>query len=167
MCKENCNGTCNCENCEEVEVNENVENVEEQEDKQFKVDPNLVKKIHGMGDSELYTYLTKSSNSDLLILVDYYLSEKQKHKLNDLKKFAEIKVRYSVTMSHDRKPATMSDIDRACTLVYKMLLKMISQLNKEVTLTQEAINEIEKHLGKSITEWVEDQNQVQESESNE
>jgi hypothetical protein len=77
------------------------------------------------------------------------------------KRFGEINQIAKQTWDHDHRQATILDIDKACTHVYRITLEMLKQINNTQMATIEAINRIEAHLGMEITKFVPDEPEQQ------
>ena len=75
--------------------------------------------------------------------------------------FQAIKIEAKESWDYDHKPATMSDVNKACTNVYTIMLRLMNvqntQHNEEVNKIQSAINRIEKKLGIEPTVWEDEQ----------
>lgn len=71
--------------------------------------------------------------------------------------FQDIKIRAKQSWDHDHKMAMMMDIDRACTNVYTLLLRIFKVHNdtyvEELSQIRAAINRIEEKVGLEPTVW--------------
>lgn len=71
--------------------------------------------------------------------------------------FQDIKLKAKQSWDHDHKVATMADVDRACTNLYGLVLRIIKSLSdgtiRELGAVHLAINKIEEKLGIEITDW--------------
>lgn len=72
--------------------------------------------------------------------------------------YQHIKMTAKKIHEHDMASARNIDVDMAVTRAYTILLKMIGSLNQTVIKQCEAINKIEEHLGLSITQFGDDEN---------
>lgn len=76
------------------------------------------------------------------------------------KKFQGIRQECKQSWDYDHKTATMMDVNRACTNVYGMLVKLLqaetSSFDPVLNKLGEAINNIEERLGMPITQWIEE-----------
>ena len=73
--------------------------------------------------------------------------------------FQDIKIRAKQSWDHDHKMAMMMDVDRACSNVYTLLLRIFKVHNdtyvEELNQIRTAINRIEEKVGLELTSWEE------------
>lgn len=79
--------------------------------------------------------------------------------------FQDIKLKAKQSWDHDHKMASMADVDRACTNLYTLVLRIIKALGdgtaREFDTVHLAINKIEEKLGLEITNWSEEPQDIQ------
>lgn len=72
-------------------------------------------------------------------------------------RFQAIKQECKQSFEHDRKMASNADVDRACTAIYTLLVKMIGgqgdAVIRELGEIHQAINRIEEAVGIPQTKW--------------
>lgn len=77
------------------------------------------------------------------------------------KRFQEIRQEAKQSWDYDHKTATMEDVNRACTNLYGMILKILkaetSSFDPVLNKMGEAINNIEERLGMPQTVWNEEE----------
>lgn len=71
--------------------------------------------------------------------------------------FQDIKLKAKKSWEHDHKTATMEDVDKACTNLYTLILRIWRAYNdgvsEELIKIHDAINKIEEKLGIDATDW--------------
>lgn len=76
---------------------------------------------------------------------------------DNYQKFQDIKLRAKESWDHDHKMAMMMDVNRACTNVYTLLLRIFKVHNdtyvEELSQIRTAINRIEEKVGLKPTVW--------------
>lgn len=91
----------------------------------------------------LVEYLAKIHPSDAYDLIHHEVPQKHMQEIKNDPKLAltmkEITKRATESWNHDHSSATMFDVDKACSRVYGILLKMIAELNKSQVQMQEEI----------------------------
>lgn len=74
--------------------------------------------------------------------------------------FQDIKIRAKQSWDYDHKTPSMNDIDRACTNVYVLALRLMKVHNdaiiEELNAIRSAINKIEEKIGIDPTVWEQD-----------
>ena len=87
---------------------------------------------------------------DRMIRDQRYLDEESKE---EYQRYQQIKQEAEESYKHDNKAARMIDVDRACTQVYSILLRMISEQQKMIDKLQKAVNAVERETEIEPTEW--------------
>ena len=113
----------------------------------------LLRMIHPSDAYKIITELIKPKNNFKII----------KCKRDDVKvyqEFQDLMQNAKKSADHDKLPATMLDVDMACTKVYGTTVLMIRTLNdtgnNRFTKITQAINRIEERLGMDVTDFKED-----------
>lgn len=118
----------------------------------------MVRKAKSLNGDELIEMLDKIHPSDAYLLLRDHIDVHQIKilNLNDRLKtrLAGIRKKAKETWDHDHKTATMMDVDKACTQVYKMCLTLVKGINDGQTNVKDAINNLEDRLGIPQTDWV-------------
>jgi hypothetical protein len=123
----------------------------------------LVNEVRSMEPEKFIEYLKDKHRSDTYIVIRDIMTPAQRKGVNaDLKlkkEFGVINMEAKQSWDHDHRQALMSDVDKACTSLYSMILKLMRANNDDIGAfaekIQKAVNRIEEKLGYEQTVWVE------------
>jgi hypothetical protein len=103
----------------------------------------LRNRVDNMTDEQLVRYMEQHHKSDVYLVIRDFVSSKRKSAIEKNKelapRFKQIKTQANESWKHDHEMATNLVVDKACTLVYSTLLKMIK-------VQQEEIDEMKKAM---------------------
>lgn len=119
----------------------NAESLSDINDIISKIDPSL--------RYEVINTIVESIDSDVIDM----LKDERWNKSDAYRTYQQLKQEAVEMHKYDETPAKMIDVDRACTKVYTILLRMISILNNKDEELLAAINDLEILSGKKLTEW--------------
>jgi len=104
----------------------------------------LKARIDGMNDEQLVRYMEQHHKSDVYLLIRDYVSQKRQSSiLKDeglAPRFKEIKKLAKQSWDHDHALATNLMVDKACTLVYSTLLKMIKVQQEDIDTLKDRLD---------------------------
>lgn len=115
----------------------------------------FVEMLDQMHRSKAYLVIRDEMTADMLKKI------RSDADLSIYRKFQEIRQEAKKSWDYDHKTATMEDVNRACTNLYGMILKILKaetgSFDPVLNKMGEAINKIEENLGMPQTIWVEEE----------
>lgn len=114
----------------------------------------FINRLEEMHRSKAYVTIRDEMTSGLLKAIRGY------HDPELYKRFQAIRQEAKQSWDYDHKTATMEDVNRACTNVYGMVIKLLqaetSSFDPVLNKLGAAINTIEERLGMPQTKWIEE-----------
>lgn len=130
---------------------------------------------------DLNEFLTKLHPSDAYKAIrdivqpktNMMVMREQRDKTEDYKQFQAIQQEAKKIFDYERKTATIFDVHQISTSIaqqvsqqmYRIAVRMISKLDDELGRVEQAVNTIEEHTGLSVTNFVEEENNNDTTES--
>lgn len=113
------------------------------------------KMLGSVGASARYVLINntvEAIDSDTVGIIE----DAKKNNIDEYQKYQQLKQEAIESHKHDMTPAKMIDVDKACTRVYSILLRMIAELNKRNEMLRESLNELRSSHALKECEWSDD-----------